>query len=540
MQASATTADALAQALAPRRQAILIGIDAYDDPAFPPLQHAVADADALAEIFRDETSGGFDDVLVLGGAQAATRAAVVRALAEARQDLRRQDQVVVYFSGHGTRVRDGEVWRRFLLVGDSRARDLEGTALDLETLQAYMRELAPERKALVVDACFRGDGKSVVRPGAERPALQDEATPGALGPSQSQMGAGEAHLYATTSGRPSRESDRLGHGVYTYYLLQALSWGFADADLDGDGAVTAYEAHDFARARAITFTEGAQIPEATFRTVGEADLILSGAGQTRARVERALVYLYDARARLEGAVLTVDGRDRGTFPGTVPLEPGRHHLVLRDADGRVVLDGSATFTAGRSYAAPDLVRVLQGPKRVGGLSLGTVQAPSLHHVIGTQTTSVEAWWMLRRNRAPLRGVYHRESFGLAWSPTRLLGGQELDAARGLGWLRTELGVQRDGRFLRYRAGWGLGLVLIPPSYVSGRPELTPEPGERPSEEGWLFLVQGPVVGLGWVTPVGLSLGIQARGEGAWLAVEPDGPVSLVPWITAGAGAELSW
>ena len=83
-------------------------------------------------------------------------------------------------------------------------------------------------------------------------------------------------------------------------------------------------------------------------------------------------------------------------------------------------------------------------------------------------------------------------------------------------------------------------MLIPPSYVSGRPELTPEPGERPSEEGWLFLVQGPVVGLGWVTPVGLSLGIQARGEGAWLAVEPDGPVSLVPWITAGAGAELSW
>ena len=262
MVLSLATAAALEAALEPRRRAIVIGIDDYLSPAFPDLKHAVDDAEALADVLRADRGGAFDEVVALTTPEVTTRESIVRALQEARSELRREDELVVYFSGHGTRVRDAERYVRYLLASDSQPSDLDGTALDLVAVQAFFATLAPARKALVVDACFHGEGKSVVRPdpfdGA--PVLDD-----ALVPRATTMGPAEAHLFATSPGRPSLESDALGHGVYTNFLLEALTWGLDDADRDEDGVVTVWEAHDHARGRTIAYTNGAQVPEAAFR-----------------------------------------------------------------------------------------------------------------------------------------------------------------------------------------------------------------------------------------------------------------------------------
>ncbi len=286
-----STADALAGSLTTRRKAIVIGIDDYIDPVFPDLRHAGADATAIADILHESPQSGFDDVTVLTGDHETSREGILRAMLRAQAELRREDVLVVYFSGHGTRVRDGDGWRRFLLTRDSRSSDLEGTAIDLEALQAFFAELPAARKALVIDACFSGDGKSVLRPEDRRLELEPSVL-GSSTPRATTMGLGEAHLYATSPGRPAREDDDLGHGVYTYYLMEALSWGFADADLDGDRVVTAYEAHDYARVKTIKHTDTLQVPEAAFRVVGEADLVLAGSPDETVRRDRSLVYLY--------------------------------------------------------------------------------------------------------------------------------------------------------------------------------------------------------------------------------------------------------
>lgn len=47
-------------------------------------------------------------------------------------------------------------------------------------------------------------------------------------------------LTASRAGEVSEERDDLGHGVFTYYLLEGLN---AKADVDGDNLVTVDEAY---------------------------------------------------------------------------------------------------------------------------------------------------------------------------------------------------------------------------------------------------------------------------------------------------------
>ncbi len=217
-----STADELAQAVRSRRVAVLVGVSAYQDPAFPALRFPGDDARALGEILRSPTGGGFDQVLVLATPPETTRARVLQQLTWVTDGLDRQDVLVVYFSGHGTVSPPAAgTPRLYLLGGDARPSDLAGTAIDVSELRAWFARLAPQRKALIVDACFNGRGKSSIDPDL-RPQVEEilEAT---RPPDLSTLGSGEAHLYATTVGRAAFEDEQLGHGVYTHFLLQALS-----------------------------------------------------------------------------------------------------------------------------------------------------------------------------------------------------------------------------------------------------------------------------------------------------------------------------
>ncbi len=534
-----TTAEALSETLGPRRQAILIGIDGYQDPTFPPLLHASTDASTLGEVLARAGTGGFDRVQVLTGPEETTRAALFRVLAEAAEDLRPVDELVVYFSGHGTRVWDParEAWRRYLLVTDSRASHLEATAVELAELQAFFASLAPHRKALIIDACFSGDGKSAVRP-----SLEEVPSPAAgdLAPRALSMSAGEAHLYATSAGRPSREDDRLGHGVYTYFLLEALSWGFEDADLNADAIMTAYEAHDFARSRTLTYTEGVQVPEAAFRVVGEADLVLAGDESSREERSEALVYLYQAPRDLGGARLLVDGRDRGVFPGTVPVVAGRHRLQVVDGEGRVLVDGHANLKAGRSYEATDLARMVQGPRVNAGARGLVLTSPPMAFALGDGASGVEVWGSRRVQRGPARGITRSLSAGAALSPAREPAGSEVVIdPRTVLFGHVGLGYQLDRRHLRYRAELAAGLVFLPPDYLEGLPDARPSPGDLPSEEGWLVLVAGPRLGAAWVVTDAVAVGASLRADVSWLELDRESGGRLVPWWFGTVGVEVS-
>lgn len=534
---AASTADELARTLQPRRMAILVGVDVYQDPVFPALRHAEADANALADVLADPRGGAFDEVVRLTGPEHTKRLDLFEALREARS-LRREDTLVVYFSGHGTRVADAGRWRRFLLTSDSRARDLEGSAVDLAQLQEFFSTLPPLRKALVLDACFSGDGKSVVRPEAPPPgAVPTPSFAASLGALQ----PGEAHLYATSAGRPSRESDKLAHGVYTYYLLEALSWGFAEADLDRDGVITAWEAHDFARGRTVGFTDGVQVPEAALRVVGDGDVVLAGTEERRKRREDALVYLYAGEEHeLSGARVLVDGRPRGALPGTVSVRSGRHRIELVTEDGERLVDGSVTLGSGRAYRVEDLQRIAEGPSHLVGLRATWFTSPPLETSLGGGAGGLELYGVQRAARGPVRGMYGTWALGTAVSPTRGPAEDRVKDSRSLAWASGGMGYQVDLARLRTSVGGGLSVWHVPPDFDGERPEGKVDPALVPGEAGWFIGAFGPEAGLGWVLSDAWALTAHGRAHFAALDVDGDGASTAVPLVTASLGAQASW
>lgn len=519
---AASTLEALRAAREPRRVAVLIGVDEYGDPTFPDLRHAEDDARELGRHLAAEEVGGWDEVRVLVGAEG-RRADVVAALREVRDELRPDDVLLVSFSGHGTRARDaaGE-WHRYLLPADARASDLAASALDLGELQTFFAGLLPARKVLIVDACFDGDGRSVVAGIAEGPAPQ-------LGPSAQALGAGEAYLFATTPGRPAREDDTLGHGVYTAYLLEAMTWELARADTDGDGALTAWEAHDWARGRTVEATSGAQVPEATFRVVGEADVVLAGRPDARRRADSALVYLYPTEdAAWSGATVWVDGRAKGTLPGTVPLAAGTHHVLVRRPGGEVLVDGSLRLAAGRAYDAVDVARLAQGPTASVGLRAVAVASAPYRAAIGAGAAGAELVASDRRDGRVGHGLVGELTLGVAGSPGR----PTAAVPRPLAWAHAGTGWQGDRGVLRARVGLGATVGWLPPS----APEAAALQG--PADVGYYWLAAGPDLSGGVVLGRGWTLTALVRPHLGVLDPDLDGRPALVAWTVGGLGLEV--
>lgn len=524
--ASGTTAVELERALAPRRFALVVGVDEYEDPAFSTLKHAASDAIAMGDVLALPDTGGFDEVIRLIGPEAASRTRILEVLRELRGQVREQDSVLVYFSGHGTRQLDGGVWHRYLLPPDARVADLSRTALDLADLQGFLRGLSAKRVVLMVDACFHGGGKSV----GDRPRPVDAPPLPPLSPSAGGLQVGEAYLFATTSGRPAREDDRLGHGIYTYYLLEAMQWGFSDADVDGDGVLTPWEAHDHARSRTLARTESVQVPEAAIRTVGEGDLVLAGSPQRRRDVERSLVYLYDGAAGLDGARVFVDGRERGTLPGTVVVSPEPHHVTVRAEDGRVVVDGDVSFRQGVAYRIDDLVRATSGPARSVGLRSGLWTAPALAE-IGRTVWGIEAYGQRRAQRAPFRGVYVEGALGIGGSPARQVVDQRVANGRFAAWGTVAAGVQRDLGRLRLRGNLALTGRVFPPDAL-------PAGGATLSQVGFWHLALGPGGGVGLVEGR-TAVALEGRVLASWLDLTGAGRHLVVPVAWLGVSFETS-
>ncbi len=534
MQPARATADELARTLDPQRVALVIGVDDYLDPAIPDLRHAGADAVALADQLAASTGGGFDRVLCLSAPEDVTRDRILAEIKVLATSVRREDVVVIYFSGHGTLAErvDGEL-APFLLLRDSRPGDLVGTALDLAALRRFFSAVPARRKALIVDACFNGDGKSAIGPSAA--ARTAELSPDRPFTDLDGLGVGEALMFATTLGRPAREDDELGHGTYTAYLLQAMSWETASADVNLDGLVTAYEAHDWARQRVYERTGGVQLPEAAFRVVGVHDVVLSGLPQQRRDSDMALVYAYlPGDHPYHGSTLMVDGRDKGLFPGTVAVDPGLHRFTVRDSGGAVVFDGTATITEGKALAVDELRALVREDRRQIGMYVGWLSgsAPGWKPVWGPGALSIEVWSATRRGAPPARGLYIGGVTGVGLSPTRWGedGGAVADT-RPAFWGGMETGWGRDLRRFRLRTGLQFRMTLLPVDRVQGV-------GGDLVENGWLFVSFGPQLRLGYVLSDRVSLVATAQLQLTGLDLEDDGHTEFLAFGGAGLGVEL--
>jgi hypothetical protein len=511
----------VSRTLAPKRIALLVGIQQFDDPRWRALRFPQADANALAAVLGDKERGAFDEVEVV--APNATREELrgaLRRLATRSSDER--DTVVLYLSSHGTLARDGRgELRRYLVARDTRMDAVSETGLSLDELKSAFDDLRSRRKVLVLAACHSGGGKSLLSPELEAELAGTKA--GFFVRPIEEVSRASVVLAAADWGETAREDERLGNDIYTHFLVEALAQG---ADRNGDGAVTVSEAHDYARRMTYDYTGGRQRPTAESSVVGADPVILVGRVRRPGRPE-----LYSYSSRLDGFTVRIDGRPLAELPGGVALDAGAHRVQLAKGGSAPLLDTELDFDPGerldverlllRSMGRYELSPRIAGVGFVDRQSRADVLAPVA--AIGA-TLAVREWpthgMELRVDAATSTGTSHVSISGgpLAVSYDLVAGGVALP------WRFRPLWLDRAELFAGPRLS---GL------WIRRRFELAPSPEVA---QTWFTFTPGVVAGLDVRLTPRLSLGAEAHLD--WTLVRIDG-ASRWSGLAAGS-AGLGW
>ncbi|MGY4642522.1 caspase family protein [Cellulomonas sp. URHB0016] len=135
-------------------RALLIGNSTFpDDPTLADLNGPRNDVEALYERLTDPVTGlfGSGDVAICADG---SRAGIWDAVDDFAASVKREDTVLVYYSGHGIEA-DG---RLFLAAHDTK-QARPSTAVSMTDLNGTFEAFRADRRALILDCCHAGVGK---------------------------------------------------------------------------------------------------------------------------------------------------------------------------------------------------------------------------------------------------------------------------------------------------------------------------------------------------------------------------------------------
>ena len=243
------TAAGAAAALGPKianRWAVIIGVGDYESKSVPKPRFADSDADAMYRLLT--ARGGYprENVVLLTdkAPEKPTLQNIRLALGDflARKTAR-EDMVLIYYAGLGapeadtaTKEKDGLV--KYLIPRNVQPDTLKTTAFPMDEVQRILGRIAAERVVLLLDTSYSGlaGGRSFAPSNAKPRTLSE----GFL----ERLAQGRGRLVMTASGanEVALEPADLGHGLFTYYVLEGLS---GKADRNGDGVVTVSELYPY-------------------------------------------------------------------------------------------------------------------------------------------------------------------------------------------------------------------------------------------------------------------------------------------------------
>lgn len=340
---------------------LFIGIQHYRDPFWHDLRYPRKDVADMVAYFTENDAIKLDFQLILDQEANTTRDYILnRALEEFEvKNASSDDIVIVYISSHGTLVselfdviQDGKptkAYRKvpYILTSDSRENKIDDSAIALRKVTDWFERLRSKRKVLILDMCHSGrGGKSQLSP--DQAALLGSTKGISYVPFEESQAA--IILTACPIGGTSFEDDALQNSVYTHFLLEGMRQG----DLNGDGAVTISEAHNYSIDRTRQYTwerkQYKQIPTTYSRILGKDPLIVYGAPS-----EPATPILFSYTQKNHGLELIVDGLHQGLLPKGVPVSPGKHTIALA-FQGHPIYSETIQMTPGSDYELPEMVK----------------------------------------------------------------------------------------------------------------------------------------------------------------------------------------
>ena len=211
--------------------AVVVGISDYQDKDIPDLRFADKDAEAFANFLRSPAGGALDgDHLQLLTNTQATAGRIAEALDALIEKVKKDDQVIIYFSGHGDVERKTVSQPGFLLAWDAPSRVyMGGGTYSLAFLQEVVTTLSTQNLAKVIvitDACHAGKLSGNQIGGSQLTAA-----------SLAKQYANEVKILSCQPNEFSLEGEQWGggRGVFSYHLVDGL---FGLADRNNDGLIT--------------------------------------------------------------------------------------------------------------------------------------------------------------------------------------------------------------------------------------------------------------------------------------------------------------
>jgi len=209
---------------------LAIGINEYQNPALN-LNYALNDASAFASLIESTSQSLFSRIEVHKiFKKDATKSNILGVLDILSQKIKTNDVFYLYYAGHGTMI-DNEFY--FVPTENTRlysGEKLRKDGISATYLQQKLMNIAALKQLLIIDACQSGGSVELL---AQRGAKEEKAM------AQLSRSAGIHVLSAAGSEQFATEYAEIGHGVFTYVLLEALG-GKADG-APKDGMVSIYE-----------------------------------------------------------------------------------------------------------------------------------------------------------------------------------------------------------------------------------------------------------------------------------------------------------
>ena len=245
----------------PQKQAILhliaVGINQYQNSALN-LNFAQPDAAGILKFFSAASSSLFRTVKITElFNNGATKTELLTKL-QSLKGTAPEDVVIVYLAGHGESVGADWYFLPHEVVYPERPEEIRQKGISSQEIKDLVMQIGAKKVLLLMDACKSGFALQAfsARGVDERQALAQLAR------------ANGVHIIAaSTKDQFASEVQELGHGVFTYTLLEGLQ-GQADGS-PKDGIVTVRELLAFVEARlpelSLKFKTERQYPVAESR-----------------------------------------------------------------------------------------------------------------------------------------------------------------------------------------------------------------------------------------------------------------------------------
>lgn len=241
-----------------RRLALIVASSHYTDKTLQQLLAPGQDAAALARVLADPAIGQFETKQLIDRPSHEVRREIESFFANRKRD----DLVLVYFSGHGIKSDDG---RLYLATIDTERGLPLATTVPATFLHDTMAACQSRRQVLILDCCHSGAfAAGMIAKGGGSVDIRERFE-----------GQGRVVLTASNSIQYAFEGDKvIGDGarsVFTRHLVRGLETG--EADLDGDGLIVLAELYDYVYARQVDETPNQRPGMWAFKVEG--DLIVA-------------------------------------------------------------------------------------------------------------------------------------------------------------------------------------------------------------------------------------------------------------------------